>query len=40
MRRSVVVSVPPPGDSYRVVAGSSSTVSDGSTSIADESTMS
>ena len=37
---SVVVSVPPPGASYRVVAGSSRTVSPGSTSIDVERTTS
>jgi hypothetical protein len=40
MRRSVDVSVTPPGISYRVAAGSSRTVSDGSTSIPLFTTMS
>ena len=39
-RRSVEVSVPPPGDSYRVVAGSSSTSPSHGASIDEDSTMS
>ena len=40
IRRSVEVSVPPPGDSYRVVAGNRMTVSLGSSSIIGERTTS
>ena len=40
MRRSVDVSVPPPGDSYRVAAGSKTTSPSLSTSIDGERTMS